>query len=78
MLGVHSSGKDSSVQPNVLDTFTANYLKAAWVKADARTEKRDERGVDITVHARVPEPKEVEAAFAAYRVKDPKPTVIRL
>jgi hypothetical protein len=62
------------MQAAILDTFSANYLKVSWAEADARTEKREERGVDTAVHARIPQPEEVEAAFAAYSVKDPQPT----
>jgi hypothetical protein len=63
------------VQPGaVTDPFTANYLQRSRENSDARAEKREERGVDTVVHAKIPEAEEVEAAFAAYREKDPKPT----
>jgi hypothetical protein len=53
------------VQAAVLDPFSANYLKVSRAKADARAEKREKRGVDTAVKARIPEPEEVEAAFEA-------------
>lgn len=57
-----------------LDPFSANYLAKSWDAYDPRAEKRDGRGVDTSVKAKILEPEEVEAAFAAYLGKDPKPT----
>ena len=65
------------MHPDVLDPFSANYIKVSRANADARAENREQRGVDTTVKARIPEPEEVEAAFAAYRVdpgQTPTPT----
>lgn len=62
------------MQAAVLDPFSANCIKASRAKDAARREKREERGVDTTVKVMIPEPEEVEAAFAAYRVEKPTPT----